>query len=242
MLRFSLSAVFLFSGIFLAHAQKSPNRSMDDHIRRSAVDQLLRQYDLSESRIEVRVDRLETVLKTARNIRLKFTDRWETPRGRVQADILVEEEGNRWTNRGWTRLYVSHYDSVIISRETLRPDDELTREHVKTVRVDVTQLRNQPLTDNEFRNRCMDEPCYLRRYVQEGDIVRENAVRHRYAAQAGDMIKMTYQRRGISASLRCRTRQSGFVGDTVRVACSSTRSIYRVRLTREGAAEWQETL
>lgn len=237
-----LSIVFAFSASLPAYGQPATDAPAHERIRQAAADQLVRQYSLSASQIEIRIDQLEADLDSRGDLRLTFSDRWETPRGRVQAEISSSNAGDRWTKSGWALLYVSHFDSVIVSREPLRPNDELKPSEIKRVRVDVTQLREQPLTTHRFRDRCTTDPCYLRQYIQEGDIIRRDAVRHRYAVRSGEMVEMTYRRRGITANLRCRARRSGFVGDTVRIACSSTGSMYRVRLTDEGTAEWQETL
>lgn len=240
--RILLSALFLLSAGLPANGQTADNRSINDRIRQTAFDQIVSDYSLEPGEISVRIDQVDAPLRKNHDLRLEFSDRWETPRGRVQADILTRKPGNQWTKNGWALLYVSHYDSVVVSRNTLQPDDKLCRGDIKNIRTNVTRLRNAPITSEQFRSQCTDEPCFVRQYVREGNLIRRDAIRHRYAAQAGDMVEMLYQRHGISANLRCRARQSGYVGDVVRISCSSTGSIYRVELTGEGTGEWRETL
>lgn len=242
MLRIILSAVLLLSSGLPANGQTTDNQSTNDRIHQTAVDQIVGDYSLTPGTISVRVDQVDAALRKNDELRLEFSNHWETPRGRVQADILSKTSGNRWTKNGWALLYVSHYDSVVVSRSTFRPDDKLGRDEIKHIRTNVTKLRNEPLTSEQFRSQCTNEPCFVRQYIREGDLIRRDAIRHRYAAKAGEMVEMLYRRHGISANLQCRARQSGYVGDVVRISCSSTGSIYRVELTDDGTAEWRETL
>lgn len=240
--RILLTAFLVLQGTLLTFGQSESGPSAAERIRQTAREQITQQYSVSDAQIQVQVDRLRAEIPARQPLRLQFSDQWNVPRGRTRATILSQRSNGGWEERGWTMLSVSHFDSVVVSRRSLRPDDEVTPDDIHTAWVDVTRLRNQPLSPARYRELRAKDRCYTRQYIREGEVIRQSAVRHPYAARAGDRVTMIYERNGIAAHLQCKARQSGFAGQVVRISCPSTGSIYRARLTEEGTAAWQETL
>lgn len=237
-----LTALIVLHTAVLAAGQSDPDRSDEARIRQTTREHLTRQYSVTDAQIKIRVDQLRAQLPPRQPIRVQLSNRWEVPRGRTRATILTQHADDGWKKSGWALLYVAHYDSVVVSSRPLRPDEEITPDDVDPAWVDVTRLREQPLTPDHYRTLRAKDHCFSRQYIREGEIIRQSATRRPYAARSGDLVMMIYERSGIAAHLRCKARQSGFVGDIVRIACPSTGSLYRAKLTEEGTAEWVETL
>ncbi|MEX1055510.1 MAG: flagella basal body P-ring formation protein FlgA, partial [Rhodothermales bacterium] len=62
------------------------------------------------------------------------------------------------------------------------------------------------------------------------------------AAETGDHVTLNYRRGAVQLRLTCKARESGAVGDVIRVYSDDTRSMYRARLTARGKADWISTL
>lgn len=188
------------------------------------------------------------VLRTSRSVdpsapaRVTFPSLDRVPRGRTQVRVQTRSETTGWQDAGWAQLHVAHYDSVMMIRRTLSADDEITSDDVYATWMETTRFRGEPMRASDFESLHAEHPLFARRRLSEGRALRENDVRPPYAATMGARVEMRYIRRGVLLRVQCKARESGFVGEAIRLYASDTDVTYRARLTGPGTAEWIETL
>lgn len=192
-------------------------------------------------RLDIRVLRAGGTLDAEADFRVAFPNSSDLPRAHTQLDILTGNEAEGWTKKGWALLYITHYDSVMVTNTTLSKNDEINEEDLSVSWMETTTFRGHPLRPSDYRARAASGALYARRLVREGGALRQSDLRAAYAATTGDPIALRYRRGRIVLTLTCSAREPGFVGDTIRLYSSDTDKTYRARLTRIGHAEWVST-
>ena len=163
------------------------------------------------------------------------------PRGRMQVNVQ-ERTGTSWADRGWALLDVAYYDSVAVIETTVGSDDAVDTDDLALTWMETTRFHGTPLRADDLRELKEQDSLYATRRLTEGSTLRSGDLRSSYAAETGSTVVMHYERGAVNLELRCTARQSGFVGDTVRLYSPDTQTTYRARLTGPRTAEWIETL
>ena len=189
-------------------------------------------------RLRVEVTRVSGMAPENSNLSIKAGKIEGVPRGRTHVDLVAGRDGT-WSDAGWALLLVSHFDSIsvvlrdVAEGETIKPSD------AGAAWMDVTSFRGDPLRSEEFAS---TNELVARRPIRSGEAIRTNDVRLPHAAQTGDPVTLNYRRGPIRLRVTCKARESGAVGDVIRLYSDDTRSMYRARLTGPGKAEWISTL
>lgn len=209
-------------------------------VRTAAEQVLAEQYPDDAYRLDVRVKRVEGTLDEAAALRLVFPASHELPGGTTQVRLLTGSDAAGWQKAGWALLYVARYDSVVVVSTTVAAGDEVTPDVAGTAWVETTKFPGEPLRPSDVR--AFTGGVFARHTLREGKVLRQSDVRPAYAAETGAAITMRYQRSGITFDLACTARESGYVGEAIRLHSDATGKIYRARLTGTGTAVWLETL
>lgn len=218
-----------------AYGQAAPDYSTA--VEQLAEHQLMQQYGGSIEGVQVRARRLRGIEGEPTQVR--FPPAREVPRGTVQVRVSSQAEGE---DEGWALLYIAHFDSVMVAQRAVPSRSEIADGDVVPAWIETTRFRGEPLRSSDFRAMQRTAPVIAARLLHDGRALRSDDVREPYAADTGEAVLMQYGRDGIHLSIACTAREPGFVGDTVRLYSSSTKAMYRARLTGNGTAEWIETL
>ncbi len=197
---------------------------------------LHKRYPDLETHLKVRVLRLSDGLKKGEIVKVAFPSKGAVPRAHTQVALLT----NRGEKAGWALLYVAHYDSVVVTRDKVLRGEEVKAEAMQTAWTEVTNIHGAPLRPTALST--TDAPLYAVRSLQGGRVLRQSDVRQAFAVETGGAVSMRYRRGRIALDLAGKARQSGHVGDVIRLYAPETDSHYRARLTGEGTAVWIETL
>lgn len=189
-------------------------------------------------RLKIRIKRASGEAGTVDRPRVMFRSLDQLPRGSAQVRVY-RRQGEQWQRAGWALLYVAHYDSVLIADRTLSPGTPLTRNDVRVTWRETTRFHGQPLDASVFARH---DALYAARHLRAGRPLRDTDVRPPFAADTGQSVTVQYQRGALQMMIRCKARESGFVGDVIQVYAPDKDTAYRVRLTRPGRATWIETL
>ena len=220
------------------HRSQSP---MEERIIGAALETLSARYPDEAHRFEVRVVRLQGDPEEGFPLRLRFINNRDVPRAHVRAEIQQDRDGS-WLRTGWATLYVAHYDSVIVAKRRLHKRERVDESAFMVGWQDVTSFRGFLLQTGRYRRLLANDALIADQIIEAGEVVRENALRNPFAAQLGDLVQMHYKQGNINLKIPTRARNEGQIGDLIRVYASSTKNMYRVRLTDKGQAEWQATL
>lgn len=184
---------------------------------------------------EVRVVRLSGGADAAPPpLRVRFRD--EAPRGRVSAEVEVQDADGAWAPAGWAYLEVAVFDTAaVLTRDVGR--GEPVAAALRLDRVETTRLRDV-LPADALRQSAWTATRSLR----AGTVLTARLVEAPAAAESGDPLRVRYTRGVVSVTLDCEARERGAVGDAVRAYCSDTRATYRVLLTAPGEGDWTATL
>lgn len=203
---------------------------------RQAVISALLERGADASKIEVEVLRISGIEEDAEPVSIELTGD-AIPRARAQVRVIHETDAG--TTTGWALLNVIHFDSVAVTSSAVTAGTSLSMSDLMFEWMDVTAFRGRPLLKADLDD--LPEGAIWSRAVAERRPVRLTDVRLPFAAEAGDTILMDYTRSGLRFRLSCRARESGSVGDVIRLYSPETRATYRARLTAPGSAVWIET-
>ncbi|MGB3545258.1 flagellar basal body P-ring formation chaperone FlgA [Rubrivirga sp.] len=181
---------------------------------------------------EVEVVRLSRAAASASPVRVRFRD--TAPRGRVSAEVETPIDGV-WQSVGWAFLEVSVFETVWVASRALEAGDTVS-DAVELARAEVTGLYAEPLAidDLEGWTATVD--------LEAGAVVTSASARPPVAVADGEPVRVLYGRGAVRVELTCQARETGSVGEVVRVVCSDPYALYRVRVTAPGAGTWAVTL
>jgi flagellar basal body P-ring formation protein FlgA len=203
---------------------------------RQAVLSALVNRGADASKIEVEVLRVSGIGESAGPLRIELTGD-AIPRSRAQVRVVRETAAG--TESGWALLNVVHFDSVAVTTSAIVAGSSLQMSDLSFEWMDVTAFRGRPLRKADLD--VLPADAVWARPVAENRPVRVEDVRLPFAAETGDTILMDYTRSGLQFRISCRARESGSVGDVIRLYSPETRATYRARLTGPGTAVWIET-
>ena len=181
---------------------------------------------------EVEVVRMSRRAAQASPVRVRFRD--AEPRGRVSAEVETPVDGV-WQSVGWVYLEVSVFDTVWVTSRALEAGD-LVEGSVELARAEVTGLYDHPIDLDAF------EGWVATADLEAGTVITEQDIRPPVAVADGEPVRVRYGRGAVAVEMTCQARESGSVGEVVRVACSDPYALYRVRLTAPGVGTWTVTL
>ncbi len=237
-----LSLLFL---IFLTPDAPAPDAPATDapvaeRIRVAARAELAARFPEEAHRLQVRVIRLGGVDAGDERLKVTFQERDALPRGHANVNVW-KTMGGGWSKAGWALLYVSHFDSVVVARESVPKDAPVVPTQLTFAWMDVTAFRGRPLPAHEYRELARGE-VFATRPLQEGRPLRSGDLRPPYAATTGDVVNMRYRRGVITLQVSCKAREPGFAGEIIRLYNPETDTMYRARLLEAGKAEWVSTM
>jgi flagella basal body P-ring formation protein FlgA len=209
-----------------------------DALRTATREALAASFPEALHRLEIRIKRASGEASTVDRPRVTFHSLDQLPRGSAQVRVH-RRQGEQWQRAGWALLYVAHYDSVLIADRTLSPGDAITPNDVHARWRETTRFHGQPLDASVFTRH---DALFAARHLRAGQPLRDNDVRPPFAADTGQSVTVEYQRGALQMMIRCKARESGFIGDVIQVYAPDNDTAYRVRLTRPGRATWIETL
>ena len=181
---------------------------------------------------EVEVVRLSRAAAAASPVRVRFRD--TAPRGRVSAEVESPVDGV-WQSVGWAYLEVSVFETVWVASRDLEAGDHIEGA-LELARAEVTGLYADPLPVDGL------EGWIASRRIRSGGVVTEANARPPVAVADGEPVRVRYGRGAVRVEMTCRARETGSVGEVVRVVCSDPYALYRVRLTAPGVGTWAVTL
>lgn len=236
MLLLALLAGFLGGpwGTADAYAQPANAKALQQATRTALAEAFGDDVD----RLTIDVKRASGDAETVDDPRVAFRSLDRLPRGAAQVRVM-RQQGAQWQRAGWALLHVAHHDSVLVTDRTLRDGDTITRDDVRVAWRETTRFRGTPLTAAAFDEH---DALYAARYLRSDRLLREGDVRPSYAADTGQSVTVQYRRGPLAMTIRCKARESGFVGDIIRVYAPDNDTAYRVRLVEPGQATWIETL
>lgn len=238
-MRWTFLPVSLLFILLAAPLQAQP---IEQRVHRSAVQTLLQQYPVTKDELAVQVQQVEGLRSTSRALRTRFNPSEGIPRGRTQVELLTGSQKVGWHKVGWALLYITRFDSVMVSQRSISSGQTVKPSDLQATRRDVTRLRTRPLTPQAYRQQQQKGALVAASYLSEGEILEQQSLRQPYTVETGDLLTINYKQKDVSVRLRCKARQAGYIGDVIRVSCRSTGALYRVRLTPTGTATWLETL
>jgi flagellar basal body P-ring formation protein FlgA len=212
-------------------------QSLDGDGVRRAVLAAMDEGGIDASKVEVEVLRVNGLASTDGRVRVELpSDR--APRARTQVRLIRESESGA-TESGWALLNVLHFDSVAVTVAPAHVGSTFSDAGITFQWMDVTAFRGRPLRLSDLD--ALPADAIWGRSVAEGRPVRLEDLRLPFAAETGDTVLMEYARSGIVMRLSCRARESGSLGEVIRLYSPETRTTYRARLTGPGTATWIET-
>lgn len=222
----------------LAALPTSAQPANADALQTATREALAASFPKALHRLKIRIKRASGEASTVDRPRVTFRSLDELPRGSAQVRVY-RRQGEQWQRAGWALLYVAHYDSILVADRTLSPGTSLTRNDVRVTWRETTRFHGQPLDASIFTRH---DALYAARHLRAGRPLRDTDVRPPFAADTGQSVTVQYQRGALRMMIRCKARESGFVGDVIQVYAPDNDTAYRVRLTRPGRATWIETL
>lgn len=202
----------------------------------AAQQALATRYPAEVHALAVRIDRAADAVLDVDAPVVVWPALADVPRGRVQ--VRVQDASGR--DAGVAMLFVAHFDSVVVTRETVAAGDEVDASALTAVWRETTRLRGGVLLARDLAT--MPATLFATRHLRADVPLRPGDLRPPYAAEAGAPVDMVYTRGSVAFTLRAEAREAGHVGDTIRLFLSDTRTTYRARLTAPGEAVWVETL
>lgn len=190
-------------------------------------------YPELAGRLVVRAERVPDLAAALDAPRVAWTDRGRAPHGPLS--VAVTDADGRAVGRA--RVFVARFDSVVSVSETLQKDDEASAA-LTIAWTETTRLSGDPLTARDLPSGTL----FATRHLRAGRTLRKGDLRAAFAADIGDAVTMHYRRGGLALDLRGHARETGHIGDTIRLHVPDTNTTYRARLVSEGVAEWVETL
>jgi flagella basal body P-ring formation protein FlgA len=195
-------------------------------------------YPEHSQRLRVEVTRVSGTAPAHANLKIKAGRFEGVPRGRTHVELEADGNG-AWSDAGWALLFVSHFDSISVVLRDIMEGETIAASDAGAAWMDVTSFRGDPLPWAEFAS---TDELIARRPIRSGEAIRTGDVRPPHAAQTGDHVTLNYRRGPVQLRLTCKARESGAVGDVIRIYSDDTRSMYRARLTAPGKADWISTL
>lgn len=211
-------------------------------VRAAATQALARHYPESTGHLKVRVRHVRGDVDTTKALRVRFSESNGTPAGLAQADVHTRDSGGTWEDAGWATLRVARLDSVATIRSRVQGGEPIPKAELKTVWIETTELRGEPLRASTVRSRANRERLVAARHLQSGRVLRKRDVRRPHIVDPGESLRVHYRRGRLSFRLSCTAREPGVVDEVVRVHCSDLDTLYRARITGENTAQWIETL
>jgi flagellar basal body P-ring formation protein FlgA len=230
-----LVSLLIPSGLRAQTAAKE--NGLQSQIQRAAEASLRQAFPEQATHLEVRVTRMSDGLPLEEALEIVWPSAAGIPKARVQANVALAG-----SKVGWALLYVAHYDSVVVSRNRLDMDAELSEGDLTVSWMETTRFHGTPLLARDLRAMRRQGAVYAARLIQADRALRSSDLRPAYAADTGDLVLMDYNRGIVRLRLSCKAREPGAVGDTIRLYAPDTDTNYRARLTAPGQAEWLETL
>lgn len=217
-------------------AQPSETRLVE-----AAQAALTDRYPEQAEHLAIRLVRMASDVPADAPLRVRLTADADMPKGRIQSDLQAQSPSGEWQDAGWAQFYVAHFDSVAVPIRAINKDEALGPDDMTFAWIETTRFAGDPLTPALFRD-LATAPLYAHRHLQADRALQRTDVRPAYAADTGEPIEMIYQRDQLTLIVKGQARSPGFVGDIIRFYAPTTKSMYKVRLTGPGAAEWLETL
>ncbi|GAB5519414.1 MAG: hypothetical protein RhofKO_16650 [Rhodothermales bacterium] len=204
-------------------------------VEQAAKAYLAAHYPADAHRLDVEVRRMGGGVVEGADLDVRFRAfAAELPKGRTQVEVWQGRE-----KTGWALLYVTHYDSVLVTNATLNRDAPVDATDLDVAWMDVTRFNGEPMRPSDLAE--LSEAFATRR-INAGRALRRDDLREAFAADLGVTVVMRYERNGFRFDFSAKARQRGAVGDIIKLYVEDTDVTYRARLTAPGKAEWIETL
>lgn len=213
--------------------------SQDVHV--AAVEMLEERFPTIAASLQVRVERIGSKVDDASAIRVRLNHSEAVPKGHTQVRLLSRSGDDAWMDAGWALLYVAHFDTVAIARNTIPKNDPVSDDDISFAWVETTTFRGEPLRPSAYRT-FEGSHLFAARPLRSGDSIRLGDIRPAYAADTGESLTMTYEKNGILLKLTCQAREPGLAGDVIRAYSPDTKATYKVELSGKGTAVWISTL
>lgn len=213
--------------------------SLERKLVTAMEDALATAYPAHAPALRVRLIR-SSIEDAAGAIRVRLL-RNELPRAHTRVDVISTGDSGDVT-KGWAILYVERYDTLAVPLRAIARGETIDQRDVTFARVETTRFHGTPLLAAHYRTMMATSGAVADRALVAGRPLRTNDLRAPWAVNTGEVVKMHYQRPGITLTLNAKAREPGSIDDAIRVYCSDTGTTYRARLVGPGEAVWLETL
>ncbi len=189
------------------------------------LDQMRATYELdpNEYEIEVTASRFKTRLVDPADLSLKPLSRKE-PLGPFTILVEIVHEG-QLIEKGQVRLRIKRYAEVLVASDRIQRHQVLAEQQFELKRVDVTSLREQPVT-----SMAGIAGQRSKRNLRLGNILTNAAMELVPDIDVGGEVTIVYSDTWGSVTAPGRSMQSGWVGGTLRVKNLASGKVIRAQV------------
>jgi flagella basal body P-ring formation protein FlgA len=198
-------------------------RAMDTE--EAIKERILETYSLDPdyTTIEISSNRLTTRFVDPADLSLRAFSQRE-PAGPFTVYATIEHDGET-IDKGEVRLRVSRFAEVLVSTDKIKRHELIGEEAYELQNADVTNLREQPITDPEQLQNCRSK-----RNIRMGQIITTGAVEPVPDIEVGDEVTISYDDGICAISAPGTVLQTGWVGHDVRVKNKASGKIVQARV------------
>jgi len=209
--------------IFVALVTGLSVRAMDteEAIRARVLETY--ELDPEKTTIEISSNRLSTRFVDPEDLSLRAFSQRE-PSGPFTVYATITHDGET-IDRGEVRMRVSRFDEVLVAVDKVSRHDLLTEEVFELQHVDVTNLREQAVSDPARL-----AGCRSKRNLRKGQILTTGAVEPIPDIEVGDEVSIVYDDGVCAITAPGTVLQTGWTGEMVRVKNKASGKIVQARV------------
>ncbi len=135
------------------------------------------------------------------------------------------------------QAFIKVEELLPVAVHRLESGRELQKEDVAWTLTDITKMTGKPVDQQSEM-----EGLVLSRIVNKGSILKWTDLRRKPVMMPGDEVTLIYNFKGIKIDMHCVARQSGAIGDRVRLYSRETGKTYVGKVIGAATAIWKGTL
>lgn len=173
-------------------------------------------------------------LNTGQLLSVAF-DGSDQPLGYCLFDVDYHASGKE--KKAKAQVYVQVKELLPVAKKRMMPGQTLSNDDVKWTWIDITKMNGSPV------NKKSDlQGLVLSRIITTGSVIKWSDLHRKPVMMPGDEVTLIYNFKGIEIDMHCEARQSGAVGDRVRLYNRETGKTYIGEVTGSSTAIWKGTL
>jgi len=207
--------------------------SFGDEIMDRRISEAVRSFfdlDSISVEVEIRRNRLETARMQYDSLEIVPLTRSE-PRGLFSVRVNLYNDG-RLIEKGQVRTRISYYDSVLVTTDKIRRQDEITSEQCRTEWREVTFLTDKPLSDVSRLS-----GLRAKRSIGKGQILTSGMVEAVPPVVYGQEVMITYATSLVEITVLGTALEKGYVGDIIKVKNNQSKKIIKGAVVEGGKVQ-----